>query len=120
MSSTLPLEWTPITSGTRTKMKELIVKFESNRQGGIADAIAAAPADAVAVAVAASPAAAAAPHPPPPPPPPAAGEAAAAAAGAAAAAAKDSVDVELLRSMKESGVPDNDIILIAATMLANK
>ena len=119
MSSTLPLEWTPITSGTRTKMKELIVKFESNRQGGIADAIAAAPADAVAVAVAASPAAAAAPHPPPPPPP-AAGEAAAAAAGAAGAAAKDSVDVELLRSMKESGVPDNDIILIAATMLANK
>lgn len=78
MSSTLPLEWTPITSATRDAMNGLIGKFETNRQ------------------------------------------AAALTKTAAAAAAKDSVNVELLRSMKESGVPDDDIILIAATMLANK
>ena len=42
------------------------------------------------------------------------------AASAAEAEAKQSVDIELLRILKAGGATDDDLLLIGATMIANK
>ena len=47
-------------------------------------------------------------------------EAAEAEAEAAEAEAKQSVDIELLRILKAGGATDDDLLLIGATMIANK
>lgn len=101
----LPPDWTPLDEEKRKKLKEIVDTFEQQYQkqplhtvdvSGIT-----VPAVKAVVVVKAA-------------------EEAKAAVSAKPPTAVKSVDLDLLRSLRASGVPDQDLILIGAAMIANK
>jgi len=110
----LPPEWAPLEKSNRNKLNQLFKQFEDQNAAGTKTLKANAAGQAAGPVIPVIPAGPVISDGPVIP------AKAAADAKAAAVVAVKSVDIELLRSLKASNVPDQDLILIGAAMIANK